>query len=87
MTDAIWIILGIVLLALVFGAGRMFSGQGAGADRKPSELPQTSAADLDQLALEVAPLIARQRKIDAIKLVRERTGWGLKEAKDWVECL
>ncbi|NTU79105.1 MAG: hypothetical protein HGA45_06840 [Chloroflexales bacterium] len=31
--------------------------------------------------------MARGQKIDAIKRVRERTGWGLKEAKDYVERL
>ncbi|HEU5086057.1 MAG TPA: ribosomal protein L7/L12 [Roseiflexaceae bacterium] len=35
----------------------------------------------------VAQLLARGNKIEAIKLVRERTGWGLKEAKDYVEAL
>lgn len=34
---------------------------------------------------EVWALNSSGRKIDAIKLVREATGWGLKEAKDYVE--
>ena len=29
----------------------------------------------------------RQEKIKAIKYVREKTAWGLKEAKDFVESL
>jgi ribosomal protein L7/L12 len=36
---------------------------------------------------EVSNLLARGNKIGAIKLVRERTGLGLKEAKDYVEAL
>ena len=35
----------------------------------------------------LADLIARDRKIEAIKLYRELTGLGLKEAKDQVEAL
>ena len=34
---------------------------------------------------EIEQLIASGRKISAIKLVRERTGMGLKEAKEFVE--
>lgn len=47
-----------------------------------------AGADSDvapDLAAEVDELLARNQKIAAIKLVRERTGMGLKEAKDWVE--
>ena len=36
---------------------------------------------------EIRALIRQDRKIDAIKLVRERTGLGLAEAKDAVEAL
>ena len=32
------------------------------------------------------PTIGLHNKIQAIKFVREQTGWGLKEAKDWVEA-
>ena len=34
---------------------------------------------------ETRRLMAGQQKINAIKLVREKTHFGLKEAKDWVE--
>jgi hypothetical protein len=37
--------------------------------------------------LEVRGLLAQSRKIDAIKLVREQTGAGLKDAKDFVEAI
>jgi hypothetical protein len=36
---------------------------------------------------QVRSLIAQQQKIEAIKLVREQTGTGLKVAKDFVEAL
>ena len=36
---------------------------------------------------EVAALLRAGRKIDAIKLVRERTGVGLKEAKERIDAL
>jgi len=32
-------------------------------------------------------LLTKRRKIEAIKLVREHTGWGLKESKDFVDGL
>jgi ribosomal protein L7/L12 len=38
-------------------------------------------------ALGVSELLARGNKIGAIKLVREQTGLGLKEAKDYVDAL
>ncbi len=91
MTDALWIVAGLILLALVFGAGRFFAGK-----RREPESPLGSARipapgavpeDMEDLAREVVPLLARKQKIDAIKLVRSRTGLGLKEAKDWVEAI
>lgn len=36
---------------------------------------------------EVLALLAQGRKIEAIKVARQHTGWGLKEAKDYVETL
>ena len=40
-----------------------------------------------QLGRELEQLLSAGKKIEAIKLVRERTGLGLKEAKDAVERL
>jgi ribosomal protein L7/L12 len=40
-----------------------------------------------ELAFELEDLLRAGRKIEAIKLYRERTGAGLKEAKDAVEAL
>jgi ribosomal protein L7/L12 len=41
----------------------------------------------ETLEFEVRELLARGRKIDAIKKVRELTDWGLKEAKDYVDSV
>lgn len=49
------------------------------------ELPAIAGAPPSRLE-EVAAELAAGRKINAIKIVRELTLWGLKEAKDYVEC-
>lgn len=50
--------------------------------------PPTTASPNDIMWLQqVRSLIAQQQKIEAIKLVREQTGTGLKVAKDFVEAL
>ena len=43
--------------------------------------------DTDELARQARTLIDQGQKIEAIKLVRETTGWGLKESKDYVDAL
>jgi len=59
-----------------------------------AELPPTGAAaheaepGIDEaLATQLMELVRVGRKIEAIKVVRERTGWGLADAKDAVEAL
>jgi len=53
--------------------------------------PQTGASTfrLDEKDLErqARQLVAAGKKIEAVKLVREHTGWGLKESKDFVDRL
>ena len=60
------------------------------------ELPVLSDTQASAPSARVAPgdmesriliLLAQHQKIEAIKLVREQTGMGLKEAKDYVEAL
>ena len=53
-----------------------------GADVSPSTAP----VDLDT-ELEVRSLVADGDKVEAIKLVRARTGWNLSRAKDYVDGL
>ncbi|GAA2721404.1 ribosomal protein L7/L12 [Actinocorallia aurantiaca] len=40
-----------------------------------------------ELLAEIRRLLAREKKIPAIKLLRERTGLGLKDAKDLAEAI
>ena len=42
---------------------------------------------LDKLENQARALIDQNQKIEAIKLVREMTGWGLRESKDYVDVL
>jgi hypothetical protein len=46
-----------------------------------------AAMNPDTIRSEVERLARAGKKIDAIKLVRERAGLGLKEAKEFVEAL
>jgi ribosomal protein L7/L12 len=43
--------------------------------------------NLDELENRARALIDQNQKIEAIKLVREATGWGLRESKDYVDAL
>ncbi len=43
--------------------------------------------NLDKLENQARALIDQNQKIEAIKLVRRATGWGLKESKDYVDAL
>ena len=58
--------------------GSMLTGTGGAA---------RASAAADDVAPEVAQLVAAHKKIDAIKLVRQRTGAGLREAKDYVDAI
>jgi ribosomal protein L7/L12 len=49
-------------------------------------MPETSAV-LDELAVEARSVRDSSGPIRAIKLVRERTGWGLADAKAYVDRL
>jgi hypothetical protein len=73
---------GCVVLSLLSLRG------GTGAGPRPVSAGGTPLravpADVEAKARE---LVARDQKIAAIKIVREASGMGLKEAKDWVEAL
>ncbi|GAA0373103.1 hypothetical protein GCM10009530_24240 [Microbispora corallina] len=74
----------VFLVAIVLIAARA-GARPAGplAWRSPGLLPPISA----ELQLRVRELYAEGRKIEAIKLVREQTGLGLKEAKAVADTL
>ncbi len=58
--------------------------QGVGATPAPGAAAPVSAAPADQYA-EARAAAAAGNKIEAIKIVREQSGLGLKAAKDLVE--
>lgn len=68
------------------GAGLAEAKEAVEALGRGDALPQTQtpASDVES---EVLPLLEGGKKIQAIKLYRERTGVGLKEAKDAVEAI
>ncbi len=85
-------ILGVVALvvagAIVFALSRSWGGS---LDRGPMPIqgvPDPRVANIsDHTLREVQALVARGNKIEAIKRLRELTGLGLKEAKDYVDSL
>lgn len=96
MTAETWWIVGCVVVGAL-GLWLVLRGRRAdvvGGDQKPRPMaaaasspsrPTTSA--LSPLDLHVRKLVAEGNKIEAIKAVREHTGLGLKEAKDYVEAI
>ena len=92
MDSTILIIIAIILLVLVGAVllmRRLSWGSSPGYIQLPSRAMPPSAMpslgpDADR---DVRVLLASGQKIQAIKLVRELTGIGLKEAKDYVESL
>ena len=57
------------------------------APRTPEIRPMVRVGDKRIGDEDILDLIRQNRKIEAIKLMRERTGLGLAEAKDAVEAL
>jgi ribosomal protein L7/L12 len=68
-------------------AGRSSAPDGRDALMRPPTPATLSPSLASDVMQQVQSLMAANRKIDAIKLVRESTGLGLKEAKDFVETL
>ncbi len=97
----ILIALAIVFLLLALAAFRrqtprdpLMGARGAEQPRMPlapaapiPPTPPSTSAVAEDLRARVMPLLARGQKINAIKLVRDETGMGLKQAKDYVESL
>ncbi|MBA3531609.1 MAG: ribosomal protein L7/L12 [Ardenticatenales bacterium] len=74
------------LLILLFGAAVFILRRG-GAEPGPNveiPLPPPTGLVPDE---EIQRLVAQDKKLEAIKRVREITGMGLKESKDYVEAL
>jgi len=56
-------------------------------ERKVNQIAERSGIEQSPLDQQMQELIVQGRKINAIKLYRERTGVGLKEAKEAVDSL
>jgi len=70
----------LVVVAVIF----FLAGKNSGNSAAPiSQVPLTR----EQAQAEIISLLARDRKINAIKVYRETYGGGLKEAKDAVEAI
>jgi len=81
-----------LLVVLGFVLGRVTARQRPKSEwrPKPTYPPSPPRVEIPaDAALEetVLDMLRQRRKIDAIKLYRERTGAGLKDAKDAVEAL
>lgn len=81
-----------LLLVLGFVIGRVTARQRPPRERRPRPVqandrpPATPLMDRD-LESQVMLLLSQRSKIEAIKLYREHTGVGLREAKDTVEAI
>jgi hypothetical protein len=84
MGKLLFLILGLALGLLL---ARYLRGQRAGRDLSAPSRPMVRVGDERIDNEEIRALIRADRKIEAVKLVRERTGLGLAEAKDAVEAL
>jgi hypothetical protein len=84
------VVLVVAFVALIFGymLGRRGGGNVVKVPSGPVKTPhvRVSSSDvLDDWEREARDLMAGGNKIQAIKVVRDGTGMGLKEAKDLVE--
>ncbi|WP_210423306.1 ribosomal protein L7/L12 [Sphingopyxis microcysteis] len=84
MGKLLFLILGLALGLLL---ARYLRGQRAGRDLSAPPRPMVRVGDERIDNEEIRALIRADRKIEAIKLVRERTGLGLADAKDAIEAL
>lgn len=84
MGKLLFLILGLALGLLL---ARYLRGQRAGRDLSAPPRPMVRVGDERIDNDEIRALIRAGRKIDAIKLVRERTGLSLAEAKDAVQAV
>jgi predicted ATP-dependent serine protease len=67
--------------------GAWIGHKAEGAAPQPEQAPESGGPEPDSLEGQVFALMQGRKKIEAIKLYRQQTGAGLKEAKDAVEAL
>jgi hypothetical protein len=91
MGTATLIIIGVVVLVLLGSAVMLLQrswGSSLGRTDSSPNVRYHSVADIpDDERAAIRALAERGNKIGAIKRVRDITGMGLKEAKDYVEAL
>jgi ribosomal protein L7/L12 len=68
------------------GLGLKEAKDAVDAYRTQRTTPGTRSASIDPLPPDVLAAMERGQKIEAIRLLRDRTGMGLKEAKEAVEA-
>ena len=91
MALTFWLVLGIFLIVL----GSSATATGGNNSRRLRRLERKVDLILKHLGLDpnqdvnvkVMELVKAGQKIEAIKVYREQTGAGLKDAKDYVESL
>lgn len=81
---AIGLAAGLVLAAIFIWARRP---RGASLEHPPPPAGKSPLPPGSNVQQEIDNLLARGQKIEAIKLLREATGCGLKEAKEQVEAM
>lgn len=94
LTFLLLIIAGFFLLAVlgamvvVFVQGRRIGGRPDMApDMTPDAIAQSRAPLTGDVAADARALLGQGKKLEAIKRVRELSGLGLKEAKEYVDAL
>ncbi len=84
------ILLGILVVGLIIALIYWLASSWGAGPRLPdpsSPQYQTPVQPSGDMAADVRAMLVRKQKIGAVKMVRERTGWGLKEAKDYVDTI
>lgn len=82
---ALGLLIGLLVARFLRGGGR--SDLTAPPPSRPAPRPMIRIGDERIDDEDIRELIRQNRKIDAIKLMREKTGLGLAEAKDAVEAM
>jgi hypothetical protein len=88
MDGTFWLVLVFGLLLMAYFLSPKAEGNNRRLERKVDLILKHLGIDPNQGVDEkIMELVNAGRKIEAIKLYREQTGVGLKEAKDYVESL
>lgn len=81
----------LITLAVVFFLGRTMSGGKSGNSLSPTPMSQAEIDDALKTVtvskwMEIDAELDARKKIQAIKLLRQATGLGLKDSKDAIEA-